>query len=117
MSEEKNLPIDMDWKPEKIQESKIFCDPEKARILLQKDKNQILTLLTINGEMTIQELSKSAGINPGTIKRHIDDLIVEKLVFKSSQKRSEYNVKMKYYSAAADEYIIDIHIPEKNEED
>ena len=82
-----------------------------------------MTLLIQKGEMTIQELSKATkgpknpkGINPGTIKRHIDNLIVEKFVFKSSQKRSEYNVKMKYYSAAAEEYIIDIHIPEKKED-
>ena len=55
-----------------------------------------------------------AEINPGTIKRHLDDLIANDLVFMIFDDRSEYNVKMKFYSAKARNFIIDIKIPEDN---
>jgi predicted HTH transcriptional regulator len=113
MSEKKENLIDMDWKPEQVQDSLLITSPELARILLHDDKKRILTLLIQQDEMTIQELTNVTSINPGTIKRHIDDLIRNKLAFKSNQKRSEYNVKMKYYSAVAKQFTIDIHIPEK----
>jgi DNA-binding MarR family transcriptional regulator len=113
MSEKKQSVIDMDWKPEHIKDSLVITSPEIARILLHDDKKQIITLLIHNNEMTIQELAKATSKNPGTIKRHIDDLIRKKMVFKSSQKRSEYNVKMKYYSAVAKKFEITFQIPEK----
>ncbi len=113
MSEKKEDFIDMDWKPELVQDSLLITSPEIARILLHDDKKRILTLLIQKDEMTIQELTNATAINPGTIKRHIDDLIRNKLAFKSNQKRSEYNVKMKYYSAVAKEFTIKIHIPKE----
>ena len=113
MSKKNDLNDEMDWKPDHIQDSQKITSPEIARILLHEDKKHILTLLIQNGEMTIQELSTSSKINPGTIKRHIDDLIRNKLVYKSTQKRSAYNVKMKYYSAVAKKFDIEIKIPEK----
>ncbi len=120
MSLEKKSALEMDWKPEEIRESIVIRDPEISRLLLQKDKNRILTLLIKNKEMTIQQLSNALldgkPWNPGTIKRHLDDLIRKKFVFKSGQKRSVYNVKMKFYSAAAKEFVIDIHIPDKKVE-
>ncbi|TFG17384.1 MAG: ArsR family transcriptional regulator [Promethearchaeota archaeon] len=116
MSEQKENVIDMDWRPEIVQDIILITDPEMARILLHDDKKRILTLLIQQDEMTIQELTNATGINPGTIKRHIDDLIRNKLAFKSNQKRSEYNVKMKYYSAVAKKFAIDIHIPDNEME-
>lgn len=100
----------------KILDSMTISSSKLARILLHKDIRQIITALIKNEEMTIQEISIATDKNPGTIKRHLDTLITENLVFMSKTKRSEYNVKMKYYSVVAKEFIIDIHIPEKNGE-
>ena len=112
MTERKNLTNNTDWKPERIQDGIRITDPKLARILLHRDKKRIISDL-IEKEMTIQELSSSTEINPGTIKRHLDNLISNKLVFMSRQERTKYNVKQKFYSAVARQFIIDIKIPEE----
>jgi hypothetical protein len=111
MSKKKNTKIDKDWKPEENREIETITSPEKARVLLHEDKKRILIELIRNGMMTIQQLSKATNINPGTIKRHIDDLIIQKIAYMQKTERSEYNIKMKYYSAVADKFKIDIEIP------
>ena len=78
------------------------------------DKNKIIEKLLPDNEMTIQNLTESTGINPGTIRRHIGDLIQNKLVFMCKIERSEYNVKMKFYRTVARKFRIEIQIPEKN---
>jgi len=117
MSNEENFKRKLEENSDKIQDSMLITSSDKARVLLHDDKKKIVTLLIKNQAMTIQKLSKATDINPGTIKRHIDGLIAENLVFMIFDDRSNYNVKMKYYSAVAREFTIDIHVPEKNLED
>jgi DNA-binding transcriptional ArsR family regulator len=90
-----------------------ITSPVRARALLHDDKRKIISLLIEHKAMTIQQLSKKTKINPGTIKRHIDDLINNELVFMIFDDRSEYNVKMKFYSSYARKFIIDIKIPDE----
>ncbi|MHA1111707.1 MAG: winged helix-turn-helix domain-containing protein [Promethearchaeota archaeon] len=117
MSNKENFKRKLEENSDKIQDSIVITSPPQARALLHDDKKKIVTLLIENKAMTIQQLSMGAEINPGTIKRHLDSLIAENLVFMIFDDRSEYNVKMKYYSAVCREFLIDIHIPEKNKED
>ncbi|MBN2156168.1 MAG: ArsR family transcriptional regulator [Candidatus Lokiarchaeota archaeon] len=113
MPSKKNDRIELNWKPEKIEELMTIKSPDEAIILLHEDKKQIIELLISNNAMTIQQLSKATHKNPGTIKRHLNDLIEHRYVYKSGQKQSEYNVKMKFYSCVAKEFKIDIRIPKE----
>jgi len=61
--------------------------------------------------MTIQDLRQSIGLNPGTIKRHLDDLKLHKLVFESRIEKNDYNITMKYYRAVAKSFKIKVQIP------
>ena len=117
MSTEKRFKELYEKNSDRIQESIIINDSVKARALLHDDKRTIITSLINNKARTIQNLNADTGINPGTIKRHIDDLISKKLVIMLFEDRSLYNVKMKFYSAIANEFKIDIEIPEKTEEE
>ena len=117
MSNKENFKRKLEENSDKIQDSKVITSPIKARALLHDDRKTIVTFLIKNKAMTIQQLSTAAEINPGTIKRHLDSLIKENLVFMIFDDRSEYNVKMKYYSAVCREFRIDIYIPEKITED
>ena len=112
MSNKEKFKRKLEENSDRIQDSIVITSPAQARALLHDDKKKIVTLLIENEAMTIQELSLAAIINPGTIKRHLDSLIAENLVFMIFDDRSDYNVKMKYYSAVCREFAIDIHIPE-----
>jgi len=114
MATEKTSTPSMDSNSVTIRDSIIITDPEIARVLLHEDKKKIVSLLIKNREMTIQQLSIDTQINPGTIKRYIDDLQLHNIVFLSKTTRSEYNIKMKYYCAIAKKFLINIHISGEN---
>ena len=56
-----------------IQEEQFISNPERISCLVHNKKQEILRFL-IKSEYTIRELSRDAGINPGTVKRHMLDL-------------------------------------------
>jgi DNA-binding HxlR family transcriptional regulator len=89
---------------------KVLGEPAEIRMILQKDKLQILNIL-LKEEKNIQQLKEATGINPGTIKRNLDDLIKNNLVFESAVKKSDYNITMKYYLAVAEEFEIKFAMP------
>lgn len=91
----------------------LVTDPSLVLVILHEKKRQILNIL-LNEEMNIQDLKKATGLNPGTVKRHLDDLIKNNLVFISSIKINDYNIKMKYYRALAKKIKISITLPESN---
>jgi predicted ArsR family transcriptional regulator len=89
-------------------DSLTVTDSELALTILHGKKKMILSLL-LNNAMTIQEIKKETGLNPGTIKRHLLDLIANDLIFIQEERKSEkYNINMKFYRAKAKEIRINI---------
>ncbi|MBY8999629.1 MAG: winged helix-turn-helix transcriptional regulator [Candidatus Heimdallarchaeota archaeon] len=84
-----------------------LSDPCTVAIIFHEKKGLILRLL-IEKEMTIIELKHATGMNPGTIKRHLDDLLKCDLIRISKEKLSEYSIVMKYYRAVAKKFNFDI---------
>jgi len=93
----------------KIKEEIKITDPSLALIVFHEKKKMILKML-LEKAMTIQDLKKATNLNPGTIKRHLDDLVKNELVFVAQVKYSDYNIRMKYYRATAKNFIINIKI-------
>ena len=90
---------------EKVKDEIIITDPSLIMIVIHEKKKQILKLLLENA-LTIQELKKATNLNPGTIKRHLDDLVKNKLVYVSDIQTNNYNIVMKFYRATAKKFII-----------
>ena len=61
-------------KGEQIMDKKVFTDPDILQILAHEKNQRILSLL-IEEEMTIIDLKNETNLNPGTIKRHLNQLI------------------------------------------
>ncbi len=75
-------------------------NPETIKCFTHEKKRAILEiLLTI--PKTIMELSTELGWNPGTVKRHLEDLIAAGLVCFSHQIKNKFNITMKFYRATA----------------
>lgn len=96
-------------KEEKLQpkEEIILTDPCAVPIVFHEKKGQILKLL-IKKEMTIIDLKHATGMNPGTIKRHLDDLLLYEIIHISKEQLSEYSIMMKYYRAVAKKFSFNI---------
>ncbi|MFX0211433.1 MAG: ArsR family transcriptional regulator [Candidatus Hodarchaeota archaeon] len=58
------------------------------------------------GAMNIIELSKALEWNPGTVKRHIDQLLLYNLIYLSQTVKNEFGFTLKYYRASAILYKI-----------
>jgi DNA-binding PadR family transcriptional regulator len=92
----------------------IIEDPELVLIVMHDIKRMILDLITRKA-MNIQELREATNVNPGTIKRNLDDLEKNHLIFVADTKWNEYHIKMKYYHAIAKKFIINFQIPQKDD--
>ena len=97
-------------KKQEIQDELIITDSSLVLIVLHDKKKLILENL-LKKDMTIQDLRQSIGLNPGTIKRHLDDLKLHKLVFESRIEKNDYNITMKFYRAVAKSFKINVQIP------
>ena len=93
-----------------IKEEIDVTDPDVIPIIFHKKKSFILQLL-IKEEMTIIDLKKAIKMNPGTIKRHINDLLKYNLVFVSRTEKNEFSIIMKYYRASAKTFNFEISWP------
>ena len=93
-----------------IVEKKTINDPTVIPVLFHKKKQMILNLLREN-ELNIMELKHRTNMNPGTIKRHLDDLVSKELAFVSQKVKNKYGIVLKYYRAAAKSFIIHIEWP------
>ena len=93
-------PIPPNNPPIEIVDEYTIEDPELVLVVLHDKKRQILELLAQKA-MNIQDLRTATEINPGTVKRHLDDLQAHHLVFVESTLENEYHIKMKYYRAVA----------------
>ncbi len=83
-----------------VRERLIVTDPKVIRVILHEQKLQILNIL-LHEMKNIQELKNLTQINPGTIKRNLDELMEYGLIFIAAIKKSDYNITMKYYRATA----------------
>ena len=99
-------------KEEKLQprEEITLTDPSAVAIVFHEKKGQILKLL-IKKEMTIIDLKHATGMNPGTVKRHLDDLLQHDLILISKEQLSEYSIMMKFYRAVAKKFLFKIEWP------
>lgn len=94
----------------KIPERKEFSNPTVITVIGHEKKARILRLL-VEEDLTIMDLKKLTKINPGTIKRHIEDLVEAKLVFQSQILQNEYGFKLKYYRATARKFVFHLEWP------
>ena len=94
-------------KSTQIKEEIILTDPVAVSVVFHEKKSRILKLL-VKKEMTIIDLKHATGMNPGTIKRHLDDLLRCNLIYISKEQLSEYSIVMKYYRAVAKKFNFNI---------
>jgi transcriptional antiterminator len=93
-----------------IPKTKVISDPSAVPVLFHKKKQIILNLL-LEKEMTIMELKQETNLNPGTIKRYLDDLVSKDLAFLTRKVQNEYGFFLKYYRATAKSFIVHIEWP------
>ncbi len=89
----------------------IITDPAVV-VQVMHTKKQLILQEIFHEALTIQELRKRTGLNPGTIKRHLDDLILHQLVFVEREERNTYNILMKFYRTTAEKFIINFQLPD-----
>ena len=99
-------------KDKPIENEMLITDPTTVPILFH-DKKQMILKLLIEKEMTIIDLKNSTKMNPGTIKRHLNDLIEKNLVIQLRTAKSEHGIMMKYYRATANQFIVKLIWPNK----
>ena len=93
-----------------IPKTKVISDPSVVPILFHKQKQLILKLL-LEKEFNIMELKQETKLNPGTIKRYLDDLVSKELVTLTRKVQNEYGFFLKYYRATAKSFTIHIEWP------
>jgi DNA-binding transcriptional ArsR family regulator len=91
----------------KIKDVITVKDPSAVPIVFHEKKAAILKLL-IEKEMTIIDLKHATGLNPGTIKRHLNDLLEHGIIQLSRTEISDHSIVMKFYRAVAKEIKFDI---------
>jgi DNA-binding transcriptional ArsR family regulator len=87
-----------------------LSDPNVIPLLIHDKKKTILELLIIQ-EKTIMELSKQTNWNPGTIKRHLLDLLKGGLIRVSREELNRHNIRLIYYRAVAKHFIFQYEWP------
>ena len=93
-----------------IKDEIVLSDPEIISVFRSEGKQDILKVL-ITQEMNIHELKNILKLNPGTVKRHLDQLLEYKLIKQTREDENSWGVKMKYYRAVAKRYIIHFSWP------
>lgn len=89
----------------------IITNPEVVVQVMHAKKQLILQQL-FNEALTIQDLRKKIGMNPGTIKRHLDELMAYNLIYIEREERNNYNILMKFYRTTAKKFIINFTLPD-----
>lgn len=84
-------------------------DP-KLPIIVHKQKREVLKVL-IENELNIKEIENITKINPGTIKRHLDDLVENGLIIQTQTVKNEYGFVLKYYRAVVKKLIVNFEWP------
>jgi DNA-binding MarR family transcriptional regulator len=90
--------------------SKQLTDHEAIFVLFHKQKQEILRLL-IENEFTLYDLRKITKWNPGTIKRHLNDLMQYGFITQTRTEVNSFSMIMKYYRATAKKFEFHIVWP------
>jgi predicted ArsR family transcriptional regulator len=90
---------------QKIEDIRIISDPNEILVVLHDQKMRILLELQ-KSMKNIQDLVETTKLNPGTIKRHLDELIKYGFVFVAEIRKNDYKMTMKYYQATARSFEI-----------
>jgi len=93
-----------------VHDKLVLTDPKVIRVVLHEQKMQILKIL-LHEMKNIQELREITRINPGTIKRNLEELMAYGLIYIAAIKKSDYNITMKYYRATANRIEITFELP------
>jgi DNA-binding transcriptional ArsR family regulator len=91
-------------------EELIVSDPGVVPILFHEQKQMILKLL-VTQEMTIIDIKKQTNLNPGTIKRHLDDLLEFGLISATREEIGPNSILMRFYRAKARSFLVKIRWP------
>ena len=89
---------------------RIVTDPEEIHLIFHDQKLLILKAIT-SQKMNIQEIANTTRLNPGTVKRNLDDLIKAGFVAMVEIRENDYKMKMKYYQTTAEKITIRYQIP------
>ncbi|MCF2140606.1 MAG: winged helix-turn-helix domain-containing protein [Candidatus Lokiarchaeota archaeon] len=92
-------------------EERTIKDP-KLVVQVMHAKKQLILKQIFSRALTIQDLKKKTGMNPGTIKRHLDELMHHDLVYVERIERNTYNILMKFYRTTAKKFIINFILPD-----
>lgn len=91
-------------------EKQIFTNPTIMTHLGHEKKRQLLHFMHEKGR-TIMELSKLINMNPGTVKRHLSDLIQAHLITIEKEEFNERRILLKYYIAVAKKIVFHYEWP------
>ena len=92
------------------QDSMVITDPSVITQFQHSAKLKILKNLYEQAK-TIMQLHKDTGYNPGTVKRHLNDLEKAGLITLAKKEISEKRIIMKFYRVTAKEFIIQYRWP------
>lgn len=90
-----------------IEDVKIIQDFSAIPYFFHEKKKMLLKLL-IKHEENIMSLKKYTKMNPGTIRRHLDDLIEKDLVKLVRTEINAYGQKEKYYRVTGRKFKVSI---------
>ena len=91
-----------------IKDLKQITDYEAIPLLFHEKKELLLKLL-IDNKLNIISIAKKLKMNPGTVRRHLDDLIAMELVELVETVKNNYGQKEKFYRASAKTFEININ--------
>jgi DNA-binding transcriptional ArsR family regulator len=92
----------------------VIDNVDAIKLLSHEKVNQILNLLT-DRELTIIDLKNELKMNPGTIKRHLDNLLASGLVVITREEINKFQITMKYYRIRAKTFIVQWRWPQKDQ--
>ena len=105
------FPIQSNFEEYKIKDEILLLDAKVVNSLFHPKKQLILKEL-IKEEHTIYDLKLILKINPGVIKRHIDDLLDKKLILQTHTAVNQLGLNLKYYRAVAKKFIVHLVWPD-----
>lgn len=74
--------------------------------LLNHEKSSRILEILIEEELTIIDIKRITEWNPGTIKRHLTELVKAGLVVITKEIVNKFQITMKYYRTTAKSFII-----------
>ncbi|UYP47211.1 hypothetical protein NEF87_003496 [Candidatus Lokiarchaeum ossiferum] len=106
-SKSDSLPQKSKYEPE---DTLLITDPNIIPLINHEKKKVILDLL-LHSEKTIMELSTATGWNPGTVKRHLTDLVEGTLVVVAREEFNQKKILLKYYRTTAFHFVFHFEWP------